>query len=84
MIRDRVTKKELRRRLREHIIKSVPGLLIALDVYSVKMFGKEFIDICLEDLNRAHEVLLAATGGDEELTDRIMRILVLKALKEEQ
>ncbi len=82
MVRDRASE-ELRRRLRDHIIRSVPGLLIALDVYSLKMFGKEFIDVCLEDLNRAHEVLLAATGGDEELTDRMMRILILRVLREE-
>ncbi len=62
--------------LRAYIVRTVPGLLILLDLESRRLYGSDFVELCLSDLNRAEKVLIKVCNGDRDLAKRIMRMLM--------
>ena len=69
--------------LRRHIMSVAPGLLLTLDVYSLRMYGSKFVDICVEDMEKCGNVIKEACK-DRIMTDIMLNILVKKRLRAQE
>lgn len=72
-------KEALKTELRKHIASVAPGLLLSLDVYSLKMYGSRFVDVCVEDLEKCGSVLSEACK-DKVVTEILLSVLIKKHL----
>ncbi len=66
---------DLRSELREYIMSRAPGMLIALNMYAERRFGKNFIDLCLTDVTKALSIL-KEVYNDELIAQIIYDILI--------
>lgn len=76
-------KKAVKETLRKHIMSVAPGLLLTLDVYSLRMYGNKFVDICVENVEKCGNVIKEACK-DRIMTDIMLKILVKKGLRAQE
>ena len=72
---------ELKAKLRRHATNVAPGLLLTLNIYSMKLFGEGFEDVCVKDMDKCREVMRAACK-DRTVADMMFNVLIKKILQE--
>jgi hypothetical protein len=73
---------ELKEKLRKHAVNVAPGLLLTLNIYSTKLFGRGFEDLCVEDMEKCKEVMRVACR-DETVANMMFNVLIKKILLKE-
>ncbi len=72
--------KTLKEALRKHIMSVAPGLLLTLDVYSLRMYGSKFVDICVKDMEKCGDIVREACK-DKIMADIMVNILIKKQME---
>ncbi len=82
--KERIKDSRMKGLIEEKINDAVPGLLLLLNVISREYYGRDFLDIYLNDIDTAIKVVMKFAGNDEELAKRLLRIIVDSGAEERQ
>ncbi len=70
---------KVKERIRRHIMSVAPGMMLALDMYSMKECGRRFLDLCVTDKERAARIV-RKVSGDEVMARILIEVLINKPL----
>ncbi|MEM4789050.1 MAG: hypothetical protein QXM55_03315 [Ignisphaera sp.] len=71
-------KNKIREYIERYLNNIIPGIHYILSIYSFRLYGKNYIDLLIEETEKLKDVLISATGS--QITAKIIARIILTPL----